>query len=61
MNTEKMINWIKINVTDKGLIPANPITAQGLVREFGSELGDSYEEQMHYAKQIVQKAKKQLM
>jgi hypothetical protein len=61
MDIQKMINWIKINVVEKGLVPANPITALALVREFPNELeGDSNEERLYYAKQIVIMAKKQL-
>lgn len=51
--TQKYLAWIKANTTDKGLLAANPMTAMGLVKEFGKELGKTYEEQIWYAVQIV--------
>jgi len=49
---EEYFTWINVNVTKYGLIAVNPTTAEALTRNF-PELGETYQERIFYAKQIV--------
>lgn len=53
LDVKKMLKWIQEHVEDKGLIPADMITSQALLKAF-PELGEGAEG-MHYATQVVER------
>lgn len=58
MELDEFYGWLDANIEERGLVATDEMTAPALAEAFGSKLGRTPEERVHYARQVIAKWQK---